>query len=484
MKPKYKNIRNYYRSLTQICGEYINNSSKDYLFSYVTACACKIWSQNKLYSPNYLDAINACCGMEHDRLQLQLAIQTMGDSTVYPLVPEFLASIIENDKSRNYDRTKNFVRLLNKLLIEFGKADGDFTEEEFNSINEIMDRLLLFCSAHGLNSEVSMTVIPTTKMNVEKYESFDKRANSLVQRETQPYATQNMEEFKGFSMRMRSAPQKKTSENNFEKALKELDQLIGLTPVKENVASLINLTRVQALRAEHGLKNPGMSLHLAFIGNPGTGKTTVARIIAKTYQALGVLSKGHLVEVDRSGLVAGYIGQTALKTQEVIDKALGGVLFIDEAYALEVEESPNDFGQEAIDTLLKAMEDHRDDLVVIVAGYPGPMKKFIESNPGLKSRFNRYIHFDDYSASELFEIFSLQIQRNDYSIDNDAQLLVREIFENIVRCKGDNFGNARDVRNMFENVLAAQANRVIQLKCPNLDDVRSITLDDIKTALN
>ena len=192
-----------------------------------------------------------------------------------------------------------------------------------------------------------------------------------------------------------------------EDLLKELDSYIGLDVVKDEVRSLINMVQVYKLRREHDLPTTDMSLHMVFTGNPGTGKTMMARMMARIYRPLGILSKGQLVEVDRSGLVAGYVGQTAIKTQKAIEKAMGGVLFIDEAYALNGK-SENDFGQEAIDTVLKAMEDHRDDLVVIVAGYTDLMEKFIHSNPGLESRFNRFLLFPDYTTDEMMAIFKMR----------------------------------------------------------------------------
>jgi len=238
----------------------------------------------------------------------------------------------------------------------------------------------------------------------------------------------------------------------------ELDGYIGLGAIKKEVNNLINMVTVYNMRKEHDLPTVDLSLHMVFSGNPGTGKTMIARLMSKIYRSLGILSKGHLVEVDRSGLVAGYVGQTAIKTKKVIDEALGGVLFIDEAYALS-DKGDNDFGHEAIDTLLKAMEDNRDDLVVVVAGYDGLMDDFIHSNPGLESRFNRFLHFDDYSLDEMVDIFKMRCDGSKYVLAEGAEDAVRRLIE---RESGDKigFGNARGVRNLFEDVLVRQANRL------------------------
>ena len=220
---------------------------------------------------------------------------------------------------------------------------------------------------------------------------------------------------------------------------------------------------------------------MVFSGNPGTGKSMIARMMARIYRSLGVLSKGELVEVDRSGLVAGYIGQTATKTSEVIQKAKGGVLFIDEAYTLSSKKGENDFGQEAIDTLLKAMEDQREDLIVIVAGYDGLMDEFIHSNPGLESRFNRYLHFDDYSIDEMMQILDLQLKKGQYQLDDEARAAVRDY---IVTANTGSiaFGNARGVRNIFERLLVAQANRLSTEEAPDRDRLMTITAADVQAA--
>ena len=257
--------------------------------------------------------------------------------------------------------------------------------------------------------------------------------------------------------------------------LAELDSYIGLQTVKEEVHNLINMASVYQLRRQHGLPTTDMSLHLVFTGNPGTGKTMMARI----YRSLDILSRGQLVEVDRSGLVAGYVGQTALKTQKVIEKAMGGVLFIDEAYALNGK-SENDFGQEAIDTVLKAMEDHRDDLVVIVAGYTDLMDKFIHSNPGLESRFNRFLLFEDYTADEMVQIFDMQCKKGCYRLTEDARPLVRDYIAE--ESADDSFGNARGVRNLFEHILVAQNNRLAAMENVTREDLTVITADDVLRA--
>lgn len=260
----------------------------------------------------------------------------------------------------------------------------------------------------------------------------------------------------------------------------ELAGYIGLETVKKEVDSLINLVNIQKLRKENGLPVNDLSLHMVFSGNPGTGKTMIARLMARIYKCLGILSKGQLVEVDRSGLVAGYVGQTAIKTSEVIEKAKGGVLFIDEAYAL-TNRGGTDYGQEAVDTLLKAMEDQRDDLIVIVAGYTELMEEFVHSNPGLESRFNRFIHFPDYSVEEMMAIFDMRCSQNGYELHEEARELLKSLLKaSSVDVKG--FGNARGVRNLFERAVAAQANRLASDPEITKEDLLTLTVDDIRAA--
>lgn len=257
----------------------------------------------------------------------------------------------------------------------------------------------------------------------------------------------------------------------------ELNDLIGLNTVKKEIETFKNFLEVQTLRKKQGCKIPQLSLHLVFTGNPGTGKTTVARIIANIYKELGLLKSGYLVEVDRSKMVAEYVGQTAIKTNKVIDSAIDGVLFIDEAYTLS-RGSENDFGQESIDTLLKRMEDDRDRLVVIVAGYTEEMQDFINSNPGLQSRFNRFINFPDYTEEELYEILKRTAQNYSYTFSDGFKNKIQDFLKHSVTHKNKHFGNARFVRNLFEKILENQANR-LALTAEKSSGLNILTADDI-----
>ena len=265
---------------------------------------------------------------------------------------------------------------------------------------------------------------------------------------------------------------------NLDELLSELNTFIGLERVKSDVIQLVNFLKVQQMRQSKGLDVQPISRHLVFYGNPGTGKTTVARLLAQIYRSLGILSKGHLVETDRSGLVAGYVGQTALKVREVVGSALGGVLFIDEAYALSTG-GGQDFGQEAIDTLLKLMEDNRDNLIVVIAGYTGKMHTFLSSNPGLRSRFNKYLSFDDYSPAQLVEIFDLFCTKAGYRISQPTRDNLLNLFSVLYETRDETFGNARLTRNLFEMTISNQANRIVSLADITEESLSTITEEDI-----
>ena len=269
-----------------------------------------------------------------------------------------------------------------------------------------------------------------------------------------------------------------TEQISLEEALSRINKLVGLDKVKAQVFDWVDQIKVFQMRKERGMSVPDMSYHLVFTGNPGTCNTTVARLMAQVYRAMGILTKGHLVEVNRSDLVAGYIGQTATKTMDVIKKAYGGVLFIDEAYTLAAG-SGNDFGQEAIDTLLKEMEDKRDNLVVVVAGYSDLMGRFIQSNPGLRSRFKNFIEFADYNGDELYRIFSGLCGSSQYSVNDEVRDAMLRYFQNLYSKRDKNFGNGRDVRNIFENIITRQSKRVAKMSSPTDAEMTTITLQDL-----
>lgn len=265
--------------------------------------------------------------------------------------------------------------------------------------------------------------------------------------------------------------------------LDELNALVGLNEVKEQVNDLIIYKKVQKMRLENGLHTIKRTMHLAFLGNPGTGKTTVARIVGRIYKQIGLLSKGHFIEVSRTDLIAGYQGQTALKVKKVIEKAKGGVLFIDEAYSITENDHSDSYGRECLTELTKALEDYRDDLVVIVAGYTEPMNKFFKSNPGLKSRFNNFIEFRDYSSDELKDILESMCSSNDYELSDSMKSIVSEYFNSIIQTKDENFANARMVRNLYDDLVMNHARRVIDMDSPNIKDLYLIKDEDfsIKT---
>ena len=266
--------------------------------------------------------------------------------------------------------------------------------------------------------------------------------------------------------------------NNKIPSIEKLDELIGLRSVKQEIYSLRNFLVIQQERLKKGMKSTQVSNHCVFLGNPGTGKTTVARIVAQIYKELGVLKSGHLVETDRSGLVAEYVGQTAVKTNKIIDSALDGILFIDEAYSL-IDGGDSDYGKEAISTLIKRMEDDRNRLIVILAGYKDEMNRFLDSNPGLQSRFNRIIEFPDYSADELFQIFEVNCRKFDYTMSDAFSKKLKDVLYKAVLNKEKGFGNARFVRNLFEKTIENQANRLSKVGNLTKETLSRIEAEDL-----
>ena len=272
----------------------------------------------------------------------------------------------------------------------------------------------------------------------------------------------------------------KEEENySLEELIEQLNSLVGLEKVKLKVNDLIAFQKVQLLRKANGLHTPKNTMHLAFTGNPGTGKTTVARIVGRIYKKIGLLSKGHFMEVSRTDLIAGYQGQTAQKVKDVIEKAKGGVLFIDEAYSITENDHSDSYGRECLTELTKALEDYREDLVVIVAGYTDPMKQFFESNPGLKSRFNTFIEFDDYNSDELMKIFGNMCEKEDYLLSEEARGVLKELIIKAVDAKDNEFANGRFIRNIFESMLMNHARRVAKKETPSITDLKEFKEEDI-----
>lgn len=361
----------------------------------------------------------------------------------------------------------------------FGEEKDDYYDERMerdkdkfytNEMNVDYNDTIKNLSQHSNN--ISLEEIPKEcekiKIHVPKIEEL-KREKEILERQREKEREDNLNNY----------IKEENSKKNLEALLQELDELIGLDNVKTEINSLINLIKVRKLRANYNMPAMEMSYHMVFTGNPGTGKTTVARLIAKIYKELGFLTEGNLVEADRASLVAGFVGQTAIKVKEVVEKAIGGVLFIDEAYTLSSSMGTNDFGTEAIDTLVKLMEDHRDNLVVIVAGYKEEMKAFLKSNTGFISRFNKFIEFTDYTIDDLIEILIKNAKMNGMMIKEDAVKQIKIDILSMSDEKKATFGNARGVRNVFEKVVINQANRLVTYEAPSMEQLQEITLEDV-----
>ncbi|WP_310603010.1 AAA family ATPase [Anaerosporobacter sp.] len=398
------------------------------------------------------------------------------DRYVIQFIQEYYNKIhvfISARMSRNYTLDEKYV--FRKICSEMFRTGIYMNAEQMVQHETIVNNLYKSEENQGvaagdeINEEM---IVETEETLLDEEETFDCGAQDTVEDIAEEAIDNNIAV--AFEKKEEKEKQEKLAQ-----LLDELNSLIGLDGVKEEVNSLINLIKVRKMREQYNMPTMDMSFHMVFTGNPGTGKTTVARIVAQVYKELGLLSKGNLVETDRAGLVAGYVGQTAIKVTELVEKATGGVLFIDEAYSLTNNTNGNDFGSEAIDTLVKLMEDHRDDLVVIVAGYKKEMDGFLKANTGLISRFNKFIEFKDYTEQELIDILQMMAGKSAMEIDEEAVEYVMKRLAKMTKAAKNRFGNARGIRNVFEKIVTKQANRIVMYENPTMEQLRQIACEDV-----
>ena len=435
------------------------------LDEFMTKCALSLWSKAGGITQRHVDMANQLYSRNQPKPSWMLWSLTgsVCESEVF-LPPVFYWNLAESDARRGTEASRTFIRMLTNILLYLAAVDDDVTYEEAAFITECTDKLTAICDTTGVRkSKEGLNPLDFVTSSEPSFTEKHKLQTQTAGGEKSP----------------EGQAETQTEKPDFDELMSQLEDLVGLEDVKKDIKNLVNLMKVRKLREANDLPVPPMSLHMVFMGNPGTGKTTVARIVSGLYAAIGVLEKGQLVEVDRSGLVAGYVGQTALKTQEAIKRAIGGVLFIDEAYSLS-SGGENDFGREAIETILKAMEDHRKELIVIVAGYTGPMEKFLSSNPGLESRFNKYFFFPDYNGEQLMAIFRNQCKKNGYTLTEESEKAAVDFFTELYENRSDNFGNGRDVRNCFEDMVVRQSNRVAQLENPTKEDLMAVLPEDLQ----